>query len=256
MSTPLIQWMDRHRFVLAFFALLAAGGGCMQPYRSSELVDLKRLGVDEYTQARLNGAAELRPGDPAPVCNLYGEVLVVSLDYRRRHTDDERDKKIEDIVAPIGELQGVTSVGYLPIHNLVEAQNRDYADDNRPAASLRESLMAEATRTGADFLLVYTVRTDSQVTDITLTLGSMLTLGTAPTKIVTGEAELEAVLMDAQTGYIYALAQADGDAWGATNRVNQTRAQYREDYEAQRVALRVLVERLEAAWPAMRAAYP
>lgn len=256
MSKPFIQWMNHHRFVLSFLVILAAGGGCMEPYRSSEMVELKLLGVDDHTQARLNGAADLRPGDPAPVCNLHGEVLVLSLNYRIMRFADEHDELVEDIIAPISQLQGVTGVGYQSVRHLINTRNRDHAGDHLPATPLRQMLLDAATQAGADFLLVYMVRTDSDVTDITLTLGSMLTLGAAPTKVVTAEAELEAVLMDAQSGYVYALAQADGDAWGMTNLVNRTRAQYREDYEAQRVALRLLVERLEAAWPAMRAAYP
>jgi hypothetical protein len=257
MLQHMMHLMDQHRFLLAFLTILVAGGGCMRPYWPSEQVELRRLGVDEATSARLAGRADAPPGAPEPVCNLHGALLVVSLDHRNDGAARDHHDKVRAMLGPLAELHGVSAVGFASGHTLYQVAFTDQVGDpNAPVRPLGRALLDLAAREGADFLLVYTAATGAEVTDLTLTIGSTATLGTAPTKVVTGEAEVQAVLIDAVSGYVYALSDARGDAWGMTNYYNQVGAQYREDYEAQRVALRLLFDQLTAAWPDLRAAYP
>ena len=237
----------------------------MMSFQPQHPVALEQLGVDDHTRARAEGQADPRPTDPVPQSGLNGVLMVVAVaPYPTRYYPAESNGEEVDTrnlfngaqvaLTPAAhraasKLSGLTDVLIpSPIYEASDLSNRN--------PLTLETLLLTAQESGADLLLIYTSRTDADATDVTLSIGAILTLGFGPTVVVSGEAELQAVLMDSHTGYVYALAEAEGDSLGMSGAWGRESEKMDEAEDAIEEAVDELIDRLEAAWPTMRAAYP
>lgn len=237
---------DNTRAVLWFvLVVMVCGGGCMTMQRGEPIYpqDLAIVGVNEHTRARLQGTTDPKPGDPEPVSNLSGRLIVypgfLNASAQQKHQSLQR----------LSLLDGITDARLMQINWAAETKDRQTPID------FREVLLRHAKGAGGDLLLfsVYRDKTDSAY--LTLTLAQWLTLGLAPTVLASADANIEAAIIDVHTGYIYALGEGEGDSMSLTNHWNRYPTRWKTANEAVDEALAEFVDHLEAAWPAMREAY-
>ncbi|MEM9415141.1 MAG: hypothetical protein AAGA29_06620 [Planctomycetota bacterium] len=277
MKRSVIETLNRYRFVIASLVILICGGGCMMSFQPQRPVALQQLGVDDHTRARVEGQADPRPTDPQPHTGLNGTLVIAEVvqyppNTQPYHYPPYIDASVGDsdpgkpetypffVLAPkittgmtelLSGLEGITGVIPLTASDFVGGHANHIVH-----VTGRDALLQTARDAGGDLLLIYTASTDADATDVTLSIGAILTLGLGPTVVVSGEAELQAVLMDAHTGYVYALAEADGDSLGISNAWGRESGKMGEADDSVAEAVAELIGRLEAAWPAMRASYP
>lgn len=249
------------RCVLGFVLLvLICGSGCIMPRAWGPAHnDLSWVGLDEHTRARLEGSVDPRLNDPEPVSGLYGKLLI----YPFTHHLPSNYAKPQARTHPQSEdgptqFTGITETRFLTIHweqDVPYPRPEDYRAIT--AAEYQQALFDVLKQEQADLLLVYVV-TDEEKNEIdaTLSILPVLTLGLAPTTFVCTDMTLEAALIDAKTGYIYAVLGSEGDGLEITNFWNR----YDNESEAQSEALnegyQSLIDQLEEAWPAIQQAYP
>lgn len=249
------------RRVLGFVLLvLICGSGCIYPRAWGPANnDLAWVGLDEHTRARLEGRVDPRPGDPEPASGLYGKLLIYPFTHHlpSNYAKPEARTFRESEDTPI-QFAGITETQVL---TMLWEQDVPYPrpEDYRAitAAEYQQALFDILKQEQADLLLVYVV-TDEQKNEVdaTLSILPILTLGLAPTTFVSTDITMEAALIDAKTGYIYAVLGSKGDGLEITNFWNR----YDNESEAQSEALREgyqkLIEQLEEAWPAIQQVYP
>lgn len=117
-----------------------------------------------------------------------------------------------------------------------------------------ESLRAAARAQRADLLLVYTFATFAELND-KAELASLATLGLAPTTVAKGRTVVEAVLIDARTGYLYGLARAEDDAAQLANLYTADEAEEDARSRAERRAFERLLADFPNAWQRLVSEY-
>lgn len=249
------------RRVLGFVLLvLICGSGCIMPRAWGPMNnDLAWVGLDEHTRARLEGSVDPRPNDPEPVSGLYGKLIIYPFTDGIPSNYSKPNARFHDQSeeAPL-QFAGITETKALTIHWEQEVpypRPEDYRAIT--ATEYQQALLNILKQEQADLLLVYVVTDqDRNEFDATLSILPILTLGLAPTTFVSADMTLEAALIDAKTGYIYAVLGSEGDGLEITNFWNR----YDNESEAQSEALsegyQSLIEQLEEAWPMIQQAYP
>lgn len=248
--------------------VLITGGGCLAvPFMGQQMEDMSYIGLDEHTHARLRGETNPRPSDPEPVASLSGKLLLYQLKLPREYPSlygtqfsslpiqDSDTKQLE-------QLASIESVGHLALHWEERDQDQDTTEPteytNEPTVTpkqFKEALLAGAQVRQGDLILVYTAGDKSDDYDPTLSLVSILTLGFAPTKIVTVDTTVQAALIDARSGYIYAVCAGEGDGWRFSNHWKRAQNKYPAAEDASKEAFNEMVKKLKAAWPAMQQVY-
>lgn len=262
------ETLNRHRFFFMFLAVLVAGGGCMSaPFIPQSKVDLRQAGVGEATRSRLAGTADPAPDEPEPRAGISGKLMIAEISpqpyasswggYYNLQDDPSynpntmffahRPHTPPRYLARLKALDGISDITVLvPV-----------GPDGKDIGPLSLASLLQAARAAdADLVLVYTASTDADAADITLSIGTLLTLGLAPTILVSGQAALEGVLIDAHTGYVYALSEAAGASRGLASDFGLPDGKRAEASDAIEDAVGMLVEQLTAAWPDLQAAYP
>lgn len=246
------------QYLTFLVVLLLCGGGCMyMPYIPAQQADLEAVGLDEHTRARLQGQADPRPGDPEPTAGFRGRLAVVPLntawDGGFGHTADTEPG--DRSISRLQQLAGIEQAFHARI-DLTGYQEARRLGKEPPPIDLKKHLLETAQRTKADLLLVYTTGHNAKSLDLTLGVGQIFLLGFCPTVVFSAEAGTTAILMDAKTGYIYALTTGEGDdgaigvGWGQAEKKAETAS-----YAAQE-SFNEVVDRLEAAWPGLQGIYP
>lgn len=251
---------EETRRILSFVLLvLICGSGCIMPRAWGPMNnDLAWVGLDEHTRARLEGSVDPKPNDPEPVSGLYGKLLI----YPFTHHLPSNYAKPNARTYPQSEETPIQFAGITETQALTIQWEEDVPyprpDDYRAitAAEYRKALFDIIQEEQADLLLVYVVTDqEKKEVDATLSIAPILTLGLAPTTFVGTDMTLEAALIDAKTGYIYAVLGSEGDGLEITNFWNR----YDNESEAQSEALQEgyqsLIDQLEEAWPAIQQAY-
>lgn len=247
---------DELQRVLGFMLLvMVCGGGCMTvPYSPGVKDDLRWAGVDDHARARLAGHADPRSDDPKPVAQMSGKLLVYHLAsslnqeihyYGGRVYSPPKEKDINRLTS----LDGITDTQVFLIK---------WPDPNeKPLAPIdpRQLLLEQARDAGGDLILLYTCDHDAKAADITLSLAQFLMLGFAPTVFVSADASLEAVLIDAHSGYIYALGEGEGSGFEITNEWGRQNGKRDGAAEAIENAFSQFTDHLQAAWPTIQEAY-
>lgn len=268
MMKHVIEAMDRHRFVLAFLVLLVAGGGCMSaPFVPQSPTDLRQLGVGESTRARLAGMADPAPDGPEPTAGLSGKLMIAEISPYPYDALWGRFYNLQDYPSYNPDTMFFAHYPHTPPRYLASLRALDGISDTTALAPTGPggddlgpltlvSLLQAARAADADLVLVYTASTDADAADVTLSVGTLLTLGLGPTILVSGEATLEAVLIDAHTGYVFAISEVSGSSRGLASDFGLQDGKRAEASEAVDAAVGLLIDQLTDAWPAMRAAYP
>lgn len=251
--------------VLGFVLLvLVCGGGCMTvPYVPQEKFAIEQIGLDQPTKDRLEGLADPKPGDPEPTPGLRGRLMLFyvtsarSHDWHGRHAWDGRVTDAgpsEQDLTRLEALRGIESVS-TSAFIWPEPKWDEHDQLITTEVNVLQSMLADAEKTNADLLLVYTAEHSAKSIDLTLGLGQILLLGFCPTVIARGVSGIDAVLMDAKTGYIYAftMGKGGGGAVGIGWETQRTKADAATS--AMRDAMSEIVDNLEAAWPDLQAAY-
>ncbi|MEM9348532.1 MAG: hypothetical protein AAGB26_18335 [Planctomycetota bacterium] len=250
------------RWPLIFaLTVLVCGGGCMTlPFIGQRMEDMTYIGLDKHTHARLRGEVNPRPNDPGPVSHLSGRLLLYQLLLpRQRSYYYELASWVtikESDLALLEELEGVDSVGYLGLHWEEPDQDQPYTGEPTVTpAQFREAMLGAAQVRDGDLILVYTAHDKSDQFDPTLSLASILTLGFAPTKLVTVETNIEAALVDAHSGFIYAVSSGEGDGWRIASMWSRESKKYPAAADAGAEAFGNMANKLKDAWPTMRQVY-
>lgn len=236
------DWQRLAGFVLF---VLACGGGCITPYRVGPIYpqDLAIVGVDDHNRARLQGLTDPRPGDPEPQAQLTGRLLVYP------GTFGGSEKRDRQRLERLSQLDSITDARVMHVDwNAV-------LEDRHEPIDFSEALLRSARAAEGDVLLFFVYHAPTDATYLTLTLAQWLTLGFAPTVLVSADADIEAAIIDVHTGYIYALGEGTGDNLSMTNHWGRYESEWETSRDAVGEALDAYVDRLEAAWPAMRETY-
>ena len=247
--------IDRCGLLVALFLVLACAGGCL-PYVPEDKADLAVFGFDADTQARLEGLTNPRPGDPEPVSGLAGRLGVWRLDqlpgdrsvyYRRGRPrrPELNDRQLERL----NKLHGINTVSWLKIDWL------SIPEDQWQQVDIKQLVLEQANEEKLDLLLVYNHEHSAASFDLSLTLCQFLLLGFCPSVAVDGNASIDAVLIDARSGYAYAFTQGDGDSAALGSGWGRQQAKERAAERAVRESFSEVVDNLEDAWPDLRAAY-
>lgn len=248
------------KYTLAFFVvLLVCGGGCMyMPYVPENQMDLKAIGLDEHTRARLQGQADPRPGDPEPATGFSGRLAVVPLHmhwdgfYGFTANTTPSDRSIERLEQLTGIDQAFLAV--IDFRDYHEA--RRHSEEPPPKIDFKERLLQTAKATNADLVLAYTTGHRAKSFDLTLGIGQIFLLGFCPTVVFSADADTSAVLMDAKTGYIYALTTGEGDDGMVGIGWSQAKKKAKAASEAAEESFDEVVDRIEEAWPELQSIYP
>ncbi|MEM1355409.1 MAG: hypothetical protein AAGH88_11050 [Planctomycetota bacterium] len=250
--------------------VMVCGGGCMSVhFLPQEQVELAAIGVDELTLARLNGEADPPEDGPQPH-RLEGRLVVVhawSLEQRDRFGwwGMAQLNPSRRSIATLSALPGVEYAWQVELADYFADQEQDRREQARLAGleyepnqspiNLPETLRAIAHDQDADLVLFVTSGTSARDFDAGLVIAQVLTLGLAPTVVINADATMTAVLLDAETGYAYAITQTEGDGFEMSsgwtresNKRDQARVAVAEAFDQ-------VVDRLEAAWPQMQASY-
>jgi len=254
---------DNKRALLWFvLVVMICGGGCMSvPYHPAAKGDLNWVGLDEHTRARLDGLVDPRPSDPQPNANLSGKLLLfhdtgagrgpITAYHERWPIEAYPDQKqLERLL----RLDGITHVARLD-PKWPERKWDNSGEWVYPSFDSRQHLLDQARAADGDLILLYTASHDAGAVDLTLTLAQFLLLGFAPTVVASADAEIEAVLIDAHSGYIYALGTGDGADLEIANGWTRESSKRTAASEAIRSSFGDFVEQLEWAWPDLQSAY-
>jgi len=256
------------RWVLLFvLVIMVCGGGCMSArFLPQQQVELAAIGVDDHTRARLDGRADATDHGPKPGSAMRGRLLIVhgaaSNDWWPGLTNLSPDPQTRD---QLKSLNGIENIGVVEIaHHLSTQEQRrreqarlsgvEYKPSEEPI-DLLATVKAIAAEDHADLVLFVTSGTKAGDFDAGLVVAQILTLGLAPTVVVTADATMSAVLLDAHTGYAYAITETQGDGFEMSS--GWSRESNKRDQAAVAVAeaFGEVINRLEAAWPQMQAAY-
>ncbi|MEM6506893.1 MAG: hypothetical protein AAF711_15760 [Planctomycetota bacterium] len=250
------------RWPLVFaLIVLACGGGCMMaPFIGRGMEDMAYIGLDEHTRARLRGEMNPQPCDPEPVANLSGKLLLYQLKLpRQRSYYSERAPRLsikDSDYTLLEALDGVQSVEGLALHWEEPDQEQPHVGEPTVTpAQFKKTLLAAAQVRDGDLILVYTAHDRGDQFDPTLSLGSILTLGFAPTKLVTVDTTIEAVLVDGHSGFIYAVSSGKGDGWRIASMWSRESKKYPAAADAGTEAFGDMIKKLREAWPTMRQVY-
>lgn len=244
---------------LAFFVvLLLCGGGCMyMPYVPAQQTDLKAVGLDEHTRARLLGQADPRPTDPEPKSGLGGRLAVVPLGmnwhygYGHNATISPSDRAYESLA----QLNGIENA-YQAGLDLSEQEEAWRRGEELPEIDLAKKLLTDAQEHKADLLLIYTTGHNAKSFDLTLGIGQIFLLGYCPTVVFSAEATTTAILMDAKTGFIYATTEGRGDSGAVGIGWSQEAKKAEVASYAAEESFDQIVDQLEEAWPTLQSIYP
>jgi len=111
-----------------------------------------------------------------------------------------------------------------------------------------EELRLAASRLQADLLLIYTFDTDFYNSDAAVPL-TVVTLGLAPTRLISTATTCSALLMDTRTGYLYSVyesterTEATSTTWGSHESADRERRRTEER------AFASLVDEMVLSWP-------
>jgi len=119
---------------------------------------------------------------------------------------------------------------------------------------LTDSLRRAANQAGADLLMIYTFETRTDGSE-GLPPFDLLTLGMLPDKVVTAETRCHAVLIDSQSGYIYAHARSDDESWQLANHWTDDDAARSALRRAEQRAFDSMLNEFSAMWNGLSAAY-
>ena len=242
--------------------VMVCGGGCMSmPYSPGVKDDLVWVGLDDHTRARLDGLADPRPSDPLPVSHLSGKLLVYQVNSRVNRNGELAyyGWPVEGYASPkdcarLRRLAGISEVATLTPNWPEPVRNPD-GTKTYPQIDPRRYLLEQARAQGGDLILLYTAGHDAHATDLTLGLAQILLLGFAPTVAVSADADLIALLIDAHSGYIYAIGQGKGGDLEVSNGWGRESSKREAASEAIQDALSDFVDQLEDAWPEIHGVY-
>lgn len=244
--------------MLFVLVVLVCGGGCMtMPYQQSDKLDLSWTGLDEQERQRLAGLADPAEDAPKPSAGMRGRLVVYAGVHKpywhRLHLHNWPIAPSDDTIKRLESLDGIDSAGTL----YIDWPEPEYVDDKLvyPKIDMQATLLEQARKARADLVLVYTSSHDAKAFDPTLYLAQVLLLGFAPTVVCGADAELEAVLIDAHSGYIYALGAGEGTGYDLTIGWAQSPGKFNAAEGAVKDALDDYVKNLEQAWPMMREAH-
>lgn len=245
-------------YLTFFIVLLLCGGGCMyMPYIPAQQMDLKVVGLDEQTRARLMGQAEPRPNDPEPEAGLGGRLGIVPLGQTEHliYGLTADISPTDEAYERLSKLQGVTHAYNAAIDRSDDAEAKQ-AGEARADIDFKKRLLDDAQTDQADVLLIYTTGHNAKAFDLTLGIGQIFLLGFCPTVVFNAEANTTAILMDAKTGYIYALTTGEGGdgavgiGWGRAKKKAEAAS------NASAESFDDIINKLEAAWPTLQMIYP
>lgn len=241
-----------------FIVVLLCGGGCMyMPYMPAKQSDLKVVGLDEHTRARLLGQANPRPTDPEPEGQFGGRLGVVpwGADWEGVYGFTADVSPSEDAYERLSKLDGIARVynAGLDLSDFHEARRR--GEEPAPI-DLKKRLLDDAHKHQTDLLLIYTTGHDAKAFDLTLGIGQIFLLGYCPTVVFTAEASTTAILMDGKTGYIYATTQGQGDSGAIGIGWSQAKKKAEVASDAAEESFDEVIDRLEEAWPMLQSVYP
>ena len=246
------------RWPLIFaLVVLVCGGGCIGPHWHVYQNNLEWVGLDEHTRARLDGLADPRPSDPEPTAGLSGKLLIY--DFVQHIPENDAVPESQTIPATPGELNHLAGIDSVEAMTIRWDVTYPRPEGFRPltAVEYQRVILDSANEAGGDLLLVKVAKkVDRDDFDITFSIAQFLTLGLAPTTFVSSEIELEAVLIDVESGYIYAVLSGEGDGLEITNFWNRGENTTEAMQEAYAEASQMLINRLEEAWPTMKQIYP
>jgi len=240
----------RTRSVLACIALgVPLALGCTVPMpRVSPGVAPQTMGLTDAERQRVLGyqpaaQAPARPalrlpatialaevGGTQPYCGRNTDVpppATVRLVQRDRFPSDKQLERLADLP----QMRAAIRLDTRAIHG------------ETTVAALRR--LARAQR--ADLLLLYSFETISDDTDHAL-LATLFTLGVAPNHSAHADAGGTAVLIDANTGYLYGFAEPEAAAAQLANAHTVDEAEDDTRNRAQRRAFAQLVDHFEKAW--------
>lgn len=243
--------------------VLVCGGGCMtMPYMPAKQQDLAVVGLDAHTRDRLHGTADPRPGDPKPGTRLAGTLHVCALplvdDFRYGRPYGADTSPSAEAFERLAGLEGIDhALGLrIDLSEQLEQRREQVREGKQPDPIDVARLIFDAARQyDSDLLLVYTTGHEASQFDLTGNILQVLLLGFSPTVVANGDAQTQAVLIDAKTGYIYALTGGEGDGMAMGRGWNRAKTQRSAATRASKDAFDEVVDRLVAAWPALRAAY-
>ncbi len=118
-----------------------------------------------------------------------------------------------------------------------------------------EELRVAASRLQADLLLIYTFDTDFYNSDSAVPL-TVVTLGLAPTRLISTATTCSAILMDTRTGYLYSVyesterSEATSTTWGSWESADRERRRTEEQ------AFASLVDQMVMSWPRVLERHP
>lgn len=262
--------MNRHdtRWVLLFvLVVMVCGGGCMSSrFLPQQQIELAAIGVDDHTRARLDGRADATDNGPQPESALRGRLLIVhgaaGDGWRYGFTNLLPDRQTRD---DLNALNGIEYLRVKEISGHLATQEQRLREQARlsgvPYTPVEEpidlltTIKAMAAEEQADLILFVTSGTKASDFDAGLVVAQILTLGLAPTVVVTADATMAAVLLDAKTGYAYAITETAGDGFEMSSGWSRESNKRDQAEIAVTEAFAEVVDRLEAAWSQMQAAY-
>lgn len=178
-------------------------------------------------------------------------IAVVRLQEARGHWRDHGDRYAVETVRDVELDQSFRTFAQYPmIRGLVPLNRLTVNDTVRGDRELREAARA----LGADMLLVYTIDSDGEVDHHVPEL-SVVTLGLFPEGQARATCTASAILLDARTGYVYAVAEGSdlqkrlASAWGGESAANKARRR------AEKNAFNQLLQNLGERWNEVVAQY-
>ena len=232
----------RAHFALPLLAVLVlVAGGCvgLQPKVGA---DLSIMGLDPEVAASIHSDNRAQKGIE-PKAKFPLRLAVVELERGGRCRDGEASVRVVDPESPekLRELANLRAVAGMRI-----IDRRMVSGRQRHSAGVRRA----AELAGAEMILIYTIHITDEDTDHLPPL-TLFTLGLAPTTTTKGNAVVDALLMDTESGYIYGIGRTEASNTRLSNMWRSGRARDRAIARARQRAVAHLVDHMVDAWEAV-----
>jgi hypothetical protein len=218
--------------------------GCRDGYANTSGADLRAFGLQSPTSA-LDASGEHTPQPQARFPATIAVVRVQAQDYHRRGMHayaaggysivTTRDVETDDRFKSFASHPMIRAL--VPLNHLALPAHI------RGAADLREA----ARRVNADMLLIYTLDSSSEVVHHVPEL-AVVTLGLMPEGESQGRCTASGILLDARSGYTYALSEASSSQKRLTSAWGSDSAERKAINTAEQRAFHELLEDLSIRW--------